>query len=100
MTGAIEKTLAAYGIDAVKGSWLDDHTFAVDRQILGHGESRRWTLAFESNKVDVKFESTTAPKRSCTASWRSERDMGAHVAWPTNCRRRTGPKAQLATVAR
>jgi len=47
-----------YGINAVKGSWLDDHTFAVERPILGQGETQKWTLAFDRKKVDVIFEST------------------------------------------
>ena len=36
----------AYGVDAVKGSWVDDHTFVVERRILGHGGTQQWTLAF------------------------------------------------------
>lgn len=48
----------AHGIDAVKGSWLDDHTFVAERRILGHGETQKWTLAFDGDKVNVKFEST------------------------------------------
>ena len=50
------------GIDAVKGSWLDDHTFVVERRILGHGETQKWTLAFDGKKVDVTFESTDGAK--------------------------------------
>jgi CubicO group peptidase (beta-lactamase class C family) len=46
------------GIDAVKGSWLDDHTFVVERRILGHADTQKWTLAFDGKKVDVNFEST------------------------------------------
>jgi hypothetical protein len=49
---------ARHGVDAVRGSWLDDHTFAVERRILGHGEVQRWTLAFDGDKVDIKFAST------------------------------------------
>jgi CubicO group peptidase (beta-lactamase class C family) len=51
-----------YGVDAVKGSWLDDHTFVVDRRILGHGETQKWTLAFTGKTVDVTFESTDGAK--------------------------------------
>jgi hypothetical protein len=47
-----------YGIEAVKGSWLDDRTFVVDRRILGHGETQKWTIAFDGKRVDVTFEST------------------------------------------
>jgi len=60
--GLFRKGSARYGIDAVKGSWLDDHTFVVERRILGHGETQRWTLAFDGKKVDVNFESTDGAK--------------------------------------
>jgi CubicO group peptidase (beta-lactamase class C family) len=53
---------AIYGIDAVKGGWLDNHTFAVERRILGHGEMQRWTLVFAGKKVDVHYESTDGAK--------------------------------------
>jgi len=58
LDGLFRKSSTRYGIDAVKGSWLDDHTFVVDRRILGHGETQKWTLAFDGDKVEVKFEST------------------------------------------
>jgi CubicO group peptidase (beta-lactamase class C family) len=51
-----------YGVDAVRGSWLDDHTFVVDRRTLGNGETQRWTLTFDGNKVDLVFESTDGAK--------------------------------------
>jgi CubicO group peptidase (beta-lactamase class C family) len=59
--GLFQKSSKRYGVDAVKGSWLDDHTFQVERRILGHGETEKWTLAFDGekgDKVDVKFESS------------------------------------------
>jgi CubicO group peptidase (beta-lactamase class C family) len=46
------------GIDAVKGSWRDDHTFVVERRVLGHADTQKWTLAFEGKTVEVTFEST------------------------------------------
>jgi CubicO group peptidase (beta-lactamase class C family) len=51
---------ASYGIDAVKGRWLNAHTFAVERRILGHSETQNWTLSFDDagKKVDVSFENT------------------------------------------
>jgi hypothetical protein len=58
LDGLFRKSSARYGVNAVKGSWLDDHTFMVERRILGHGETQRWTLAFDGGKVDVKFEDT------------------------------------------
>ena len=62
LDGLFRKSPAAYGINAVKGNWLDDHTFLIERRILGHGETQRWTLAFDGKKVDVKFESTDGAK--------------------------------------
>ena len=58
LDGLFRKSSAPYGVNAVKGSWLDDHTFVVERRILGHGETQRWTLAFDGKKVNVRFEST------------------------------------------
>jgi hypothetical protein len=58
LDGLFQKSSTRDGIDAVKGSWLDDHTFQVERRILGHGETQKWTLAFDGDKADVKFEST------------------------------------------
>jgi hypothetical protein len=34
----------------------------VERRILGHGETQRWTLAFDGRKVDVRFEDTDGVK--------------------------------------
>jgi CubicO group peptidase (beta-lactamase class C family) len=62
LDGLFRKAWTPYGIDAVKGSWLDDHTFVVERRILGHGETQKWTLAFDGKKVDVTFESTDGAK--------------------------------------
>jgi hypothetical protein len=58
LDGLFRKSSTRYGIDAVKGSWLDDQTFVVERRILGHGETQKWTLAFDGRKVNVRFEST------------------------------------------
>jgi CubicO group peptidase (beta-lactamase class C family) len=54
---------AFYGINAAKGRWLHDHTFALERRILGHGETQTWTLSFEGNKVTVGLETTDGDKR-------------------------------------
>jgi CubicO group peptidase (beta-lactamase class C family) len=62
LDGFFRKSPATYGINAVKGTWLDDHTFEVERRILGHGETQRWTLAFGGKTVDIQFESTDGAK--------------------------------------
>jgi hypothetical protein len=49
---------ATYGINAARGRWLNEHTFALERRILGHGEVQTWTLAFDGNKVTVAFQNT------------------------------------------
>jgi CubicO group peptidase (beta-lactamase class C family) len=49
---------APYGINAAKGRWISDRTFAMERRILGRGEIQTWTLTFEGNKVTVNFENT------------------------------------------
>jgi len=49
---------APYGINAAKGRWINQHTFAMERRILGHSEVQTWTLSFEGNKVTVNFENT------------------------------------------
>lgn len=49
---------AFYGINATRGRWLGQHTFQVERRILGHSETQMWTLTFDGNKVDVSYEDT------------------------------------------
>jgi len=46
------------GIFASKGRWLNDHTFSLERRILGHSETQTWTLTFDAKKVTVNFEDT------------------------------------------
>jgi CubicO group peptidase (beta-lactamase class C family) len=53
---------ATYGIHAAKGRWLNEHTFAVERRILGHSETQTWTLTFDGNQVRVAFENTDGTK--------------------------------------
>jgi hypothetical protein len=62
LDGLFRKSSTPSGIDAVKGTWLDDHTFVVERRILGHGDTQKWILGFEGKKVDVTFESTDGAK--------------------------------------
>jgi CubicO group peptidase (beta-lactamase class C family) len=46
-------------VNAVKGSWVDDHTFVVDWRFLGLANSpeERWTLTFDGEKLDVRVNS-------------------------------------------
>jgi hypothetical protein len=49
---------APYGINAARGHWINEHTFAIERRILGHGEVETWALTFYGDKVTVNFENT------------------------------------------
>ncbi|QOZ29142.1 serine hydrolase [Bradyrhizobium sp. CCBAU 51753] len=53
---------ASYGINAVRGRWLNERTFLVERRILGHGEMQTWSLTFDGNKVAVAFANTDGTK--------------------------------------
>lgn len=46
-----ERTAA--GIVAMRGKWLDGHTFLIERQIVGTGEQQKWTLSFDGDRLRV-----------------------------------------------
>jgi hypothetical protein len=54
---------ASYGIDAVKGRWIDESTFEVERRILGHSETEVWVLRFEGDDLDARYETTDGFKK-------------------------------------
>ncbi|MGJ4930205.1 serine hydrolase domain-containing protein [Bradyrhizobium sp. HKCCYLS2038] len=39
---------------AMKGSWTDPTTFAIDVQFIGQGEERNWRLSFDGDKVTFR----------------------------------------------
>jgi CubicO group peptidase (beta-lactamase class C family) len=44
-------------VNAVKGTWQDDHTFVIDGLILGQGRpAERWTLTFDGEKLNVRVK--------------------------------------------
>ena len=49
---------APYGINAARGRWISDHTFVMERRILGHSEAQTWALTFDGDKMTVNFENT------------------------------------------
>jgi hypothetical protein len=52
-------------VNAVKGTWQDDHTFVIDRLVLGQGQSaERWTLRFDGEKLNVRAEIGERPEIS------------------------------------
>jgi CubicO group peptidase (beta-lactamase class C family) len=53
---------APYGINAARGRWTGEHTFVMERRILGHGETQTWALTFDGDQVTVNFENTDGLK--------------------------------------
>jgi hypothetical protein len=53
---------APYGINAARGRWTGEHTFVMERRILGHSEIQTWALTFVGDKVTVNFENTDGYK--------------------------------------
>jgi hypothetical protein len=52
-------------VNAVKGTWQDDHTFVIDRLVLGLGEpAERWTLTFDGEKLNVRVKFGERPEIS------------------------------------
>ena len=49
---------AGYGINAAKGRWLNERTFALERRILGRGDIQTWAFTFDGDKVTINFENT------------------------------------------
>jgi CubicO group peptidase (beta-lactamase class C family) len=49
---------APHGINACKGRWLNEHTFALECRVLGHSETQTWILMFDADKVTLNFEDT------------------------------------------
>jgi hypothetical protein len=57
------QAMAIRRVNAVKGAWQDDHTFVIDRLILGQGKpAERWTLKFDGEKLDVRAELGEGPE--------------------------------------
>jgi CubicO group peptidase (beta-lactamase class C family) len=52
-------------VNAVKGTWQDDHTFVIDRLVLGLGQAaERWTLTFDGEKLNVRAKIGEQPEIS------------------------------------
>jgi CubicO group peptidase (beta-lactamase class C family) len=52
-------------VNAVKGIWQDDHTFVIDRLVLGLGQPpERWTLTFGGEKLNVRANIPERPEVS------------------------------------
>lgn len=49
---------AADGVSAARGRWLDERTFAMERRILGRGQTETYTFVFDGDKVTISFENT------------------------------------------
>jgi hypothetical protein len=53
-------------VNAVKGTWVDDHTFVVDCRVLGLANypEERWTLTFDGEKLNIRVNFGTGPEIS------------------------------------
>jgi CubicO group peptidase (beta-lactamase class C family) len=52
-------------VNAVKGTWQDDHTFVIDRLVLGLAQPpEKWTLTFDGDKLNVRIKSGGQPEIS------------------------------------
>ena len=58
------QSLGIRGINAVKGSWLDDHTFVMNRLTLGQGPTQTWTLTFDGDELNVRVKYGALPEIS------------------------------------
>jgi hypothetical protein len=51
-----------FGIAAARGRWVSDNSLEVERRILGHSETQRWSLTFAGNDVTVHYVDTDGNK--------------------------------------
>jgi len=50
-------------VGAAKGTWQDDHTFVIERRLMGMGQPpEQWTLTFNGNKLNVSFKFADRPE--------------------------------------
>ena len=42
------------GVIALKGTWLNDHAFAIDLRLLGGDSDRRWILSVDGEKPKLR----------------------------------------------
>jgi CubicO group peptidase (beta-lactamase class C family) len=54
--------LERYGHNAIKGAWINDKTFVVDRRILGQAWTQQWFLRFEGAAVELNMSTTDGYK--------------------------------------
>lgn len=48
-----------------QGDWQDDHTFVIDRLVLGLGQTaERWTLTFDREKLNLRVKFGNGPEIS------------------------------------
>ena len=71
---------------------INEHTFRIERRILGHGETQSWELTVVGKRVDISFESTDGTKGDdeplgATADGRVDAGAGVlqldhRLSWP------------------
>ena len=79
-------------INAVKGSWLDDHTLVIDRFLLGMGQPpERWTLAFDGDSVELRLKFGDSPEVGVKGEASQET---TESFWPTKGWQTSSPEEQ------
>lgn len=70
---APKNPLAPFAYRAMKGSWTDPQTFAVDVQFIGQGEERKWVLTFDADgdKLTIKMKIRNSQDLSVESSGHS-----------------------------
>jgi CubicO group peptidase (beta-lactamase class C family) len=53
---------ARYGIDAVKGRWVGEDRFLIDRRVLGRSQTQSWLVRFGDKTIDVMFATSDGTK--------------------------------------
>ena len=49
------RSLGIRAVNAAKGTWQDDHTFVMNRLILGEGHSaQQWSFTFDGDKLNLR----------------------------------------------
>jgi hypothetical protein len=50
-------------VGAAKGTWQDDHTFVLERRLIGMGRPpEQWTLTFNGNKLNLSLKLADRPE--------------------------------------
>ena len=64
ISGSVIQWLGIRGVDAVKGAWMDDHTFLINLLLLGQGPANMWTLTFKGDNLSLRVKFDDGPEKT------------------------------------